>query len=101
MHNDNANYFYYAIEDDEIIAEGTLSYTSVAVTLTISCTNIDYYDITEYRMFAQCAVNYTDGSQDFFTLSRGELIAQGHDKATSDSFSLAAGKTVESFDAEF
>ena len=100
--NDNVNYLYYVDPQYDINAEGTLEYfpATNSVKLYVYCTNIGYDAISEYNLFAQCAVNYTDGSQDFFTLSRREFIDH-ETKFTSESFSLATGKTVASFDAEF
>ena len=95
--------FLYYVDDKVINAQGTLKYAPSAhsVELRVYCKNIEYNAITEYLMFAQCAVNYTDGSQDFFTVSRGELIDHGDLKYVNDSFQLSTGKIVESFDAEF
>ena len=101
--NDNVDYLYYVEEDDELYAEGKLEYdlSANSVTLRLYCTNNGYDSVSEFHLFAQCAVNYTDGSQDFFTLSRREFITSVYPKYAIDSFQLSSGKTIESFDAEF
>ena len=98
--NDN-EYLYYT---DKIEAEGRLEYKPAthSVELRLYCTNNGYDSVSEYHLFAQCAVNYTDGSQDFFTMSKREFIAFDYPtKYALDTFQLSSGKTVESFDAEF
>ena len=70
--------------------------------IAVYCKNIDYDDIAEYHLFAQCAVNYSDGSQDFFTISNRMFLAPIEPvRYVFDTFYLPANKTIESFDAEF
>ena len=102
--NPHVNYLYYVDPLYDINAEGTLEYepSNHSVDLRLYCQNIGYDSVSEYHLFAQCAVNYTDGTQDFFTISRrmfiepNELISY-----IFDTFYLPANKTIESFDAEF
>ena len=94
-------YFYYT---GKIKAEGTLEYfpATNSVKLYVYCTNNEYDSVSEFHLFAQCAVNYSDGSQDFFTISNRMFLAPIEPvRYVFDTFYLPANKTIESFDAEF
>ena len=99
-YNDNVNYFYYT---DKIEAEGTLSFTSAtrAVNYTVSCTNIGYDDFSNFHLWAQCAINYDDGTQDFDTRALQVLIDPGHGTTVEKQVILPSNKTVISLDAEY
>lgn len=100
----NVGYFYYLDFPYDINGEGTLDYdaSNHSVELRVYCQNIGYDSVSEYHLYAQCAVNYTDGTQDFFTVSRRMFIAPSELVAyIFDTFYLPSNKTVESFDAEF
>ena len=98
--NPNVNYLYYV---DKIEAEGTLSFNHAtrAVNYTVSCTNISYDDLLNFHLWAQCAINYSDGSQDFDTAAIQVLIAKKKGTTLEDSFVVPSNKTVISLDAEY
>ena len=86
-----------------IEGKGTLQFNPSTRTLTyiLSCNNKSHEDLNEFRLFAQCAINYTDGSQDFDTVAIQALIAPTYGESIYKSFVIPSKKTVSSFDAEF
>ena len=99
-YNDNVNYFYYT---DKIEAEGTLNFNPAtrAVNYTVSCTNIGYDDLSNFHLWAQCSINYDDGSQDFDTATIQVLIGHGVEKKREKTYIVPSNKTVISLDAEY
>ena len=98
--NPNVGSFHYV---DTIEAEGTLSFNpnTNTVMLTVSCFNKRHAGISDFHLHAQCYVVYSDGSDDFFTVTRNMLIDSGDSKGFPETLSLQSDKTVESLDVEF
>ena len=98
--NPNVNYLYYV---DKIEAEGTLSFNHAtrAVNYTVSCTNISYDDLLNFHLWAQCAITYDDGTQDFDTATIQVLIGHGVEKKREKTYIVPSNKTVISLDAEY
>ena len=92
------NYTNGAIE-----GEGSLQFNPAtrAVSYTVSCTNINYDGLSNFHLWAQCAINYADGSQDFDTVTIQVLIGHEHGTTLADSFIVPSNKTVVSLDAEY
>ena len=101
--NVEINSFYYVSNTEEIQAKGTLSFNPAtrAVNYTVSCTNIGYDDLSNFHLWAQCAINYSDGSQDFDTATIQPLIAPGKTESISGNPLIPSNKTVISLDAEY
>ena len=99
-YNDNVNYFYYT---DKIEAEGTLNFNPATrtVSYTVSCTNISYDNLCNFHLWAQCAINYSDGSQDFDTRSLQVLLAHGNGTTVDRQIAIPSNKTLVSLDAEY
>ena len=101
--NVDINSFYYVSDTKEIRANGTLSFNPAtrAVCYTVSCTNIGYDDLSNFHLWAQCAINYDDGTQDFDTATIQVLIGHGVEKKREKTYIVPSNKTVISLDAEY
>ena len=97
------NSFYYVSDTEEIQANGTLSFTPAtrSVYYTVSCTNIGYDDLSNFHLWAQCAINYSDDTQDFDTRALQVLLAHGDGTTVGKQVILPSNKTVISLDAEY
>ena len=86
-----------------IEAEGEMTFypNTNTVTLKVSCFNKRHAGISDFHLYAQCYVVYSDGSDDFLTVTHNMLIDSGDSKGFTEPLSLQSDKTVESLDVEF
>ena len=100
--NSNVDSFYHD-SNINIRAEGCLIYyyENKLFTAVVSCRNLQADAIENIHLFVQCAINYTDGSQDFYTASNHVTIEIDGEEAADIMLVIPSDKTVESFDAEF
>ena len=100
--NPNVHYLYY-VDTKKFNAEGTLSFTPAtrAVYYAVSCTNINYDGLSNFHLWAQCAINYSDDTQDFDTRALQVLLAHGDGTTVGKQVILPSNKTVISLDAEY
>ena len=89
--------------DGALKGEGTLTFYSAtrSLALYLYCENVAFDYIYDIGLHAQCAVNYSDESQDFYTASHRDLIDIGDSDSVDRTVDLPADKTIISFDAEF
>ena len=95
--------FRYYVDDDLINAQGFIRFypNTRILYYGVTCNNLDYYELESYLLHAQCAVNYEDETQDFYTISRRVLIPKQRGETLEDTANTTSGKTIISFDAEF
>jgi len=67
----------------------------------VYCTNLNYPNLEAYLLHIQCAITYSDGTQDFYSSTQRPFININITHTFRDSVSTASGKTIVSFDAEF
>jgi len=77
-------------------AEGFIYFNSNTRFLNygVTFTNHDYEELNMYLLHAQCAVNYDDGTQDFFTISRRLLVPKQRGETLDEFVNISSGKLL-------
>ena len=98
--NPNVGSLHYV---DTIEAKGKLNFSpsNRYLDYTVSCKNINHDELYDYHLYAQCAINYSDESQDFYTVTNQLLIGHNTERTIRGDAVLPSNKTVVGFDAEF
>lgn len=103
----NSDYFVYL---NGLVCWGSINFVPSTRVLNYS-TNVQHLDIVDkeeelnfeivYNLYAQCAINYADDSQDFDSTSGTCVVNLEWPGKVYNDITLSSGKTIVSFDGEF